>query len=160
ENLRRQQLFGVNVYTYLLMRPGYDPSKWAEVSSAFFDKNMKTVGDRINAKWRSWLQPLADIHLYSDVPFDLPTGNRYYPNRFIAVAVFTLLVASINYMNLATARAAKRAKEVGMRKILGSTRRALIVQFLAESVLLAIVAVLVGLLLVKLAVAFTPVSQL
>ena len=160
ENIRRQLLFGVNVYTYLLMRPGYDPAKWGEVSSSFFERNMKTTGDRINAKWRSWLQPLADIHLYSDVSNDLPTGNRYYLYGFVAVAVFTLLVACINYMNLATARAAKRAKEVGMRKILGSSRRALIVQFLAESLVLAVAAVLLGLLLAKLAIALTPISQL
>jgi putative ABC transport system permease protein len=160
ENIRRQLLFGVNVYTYLLMRPGYDAAQWGAVSSSFFERNMKTFGDRINAQWRSWLQPLADIHLYSDVSNDLPTGNRYYLYGFIAVAVFTLLVACINYMNLATARAAKRAKEVGMRKILGSSRRALIIQFLAESMLLAVVAVLLGLLLAKLAIAFTPISQL
>ena len=121
---------------------------------------MKEVGDRINAKWRSWLQPLPDTHLYSDFTDDVPTGNRYYLYGFMAVAVFTLLVACINYMNLATARAAKRAKEVGIRKILGSNRRALILQFLAESMLLAVVAVLVGLLLVKLAIAFTPLDQL
>jgi putative ABC transport system permease protein len=160
ENIRRQLLFGIQVYTYLLMRPGFDPSRWGEVSQSFFERNMKAVGDRINAQWRSWLQPLADIHLYSDVSGDLPTGNRYYLYGFVAVAVFTLLVACINYMNLATARAAKRAKEVGMRKILGSSRRALIVQFLAESMLLAVVAVLLGLLLAKLAVAFTPINQL
>lgn len=160
-NIRRQLLFNVNgVYTYLLMRPGYDAAQWGEVSSAFFERNMKATGDRINAKWRSWLQPLPDIHLYSDVQSDLPTGNRYYLYGFVAVAVFTLLVACINYMNLATARAAKRAKEVGMRKILGSSRRALIVQFLAESMLLAVVAVLLGLLLVELAVAFTPINAL
>jgi putative ABC transport system permease protein len=160
ENIRRQLLFGVSCYTYLLMRPGYDPAKWADVSRSFFERNMKQVGDRINAQWRSWLQPLADIHLYSDVSADLPTGNRYYLYGFVAVAVFTLLVACINYMNLATARAAKRAKEVGMRKILGSSRRALIVQFLAESLLLAVVAVLLGLLLAKLAIALTPLGQL
>jgi putative ABC transport system permease protein len=162
ENIRRQLLFNVSPYTYLLMRPGYDPAKWGEVSSSFFDRNMAVtpIASRINAKWRSWLQPLPDIHLYSDVSNDLPTGNRYYLYGFVAVAVFTLLVACINYMNLATARAAKRAKEVGMRKILGSSRRALIVQFLAESLLLAVVAVLLGLLLAKLAVAFTPISQL
>jgi putative ABC transport system permease protein len=159
-NIRRQQLFGVGVYTYLLMRPGYDAAQWGEVSNAFFERNMKTIGDRINAKWRSWLQPLADIHLYSDLAADRPTGNRYYLYGFIAVAVFTLLVACINYMNLATARAAKRAKEVGMRKILGSSRGALIVQFLVESMLLAVVAVLLGVLFVKLAVAFTPIDQL
>ena len=161
-NVRRQGLFNVGVYTYLLMRPGYDPAQWGEVSRAFFDRNMANspITSRMNAKWRSWLQPLADIHLYSDVPRDQPTGNRYYLYGFVAVAVFTLLVACINYMNLATARAAKRAKEVGMRKILGSSRGALIVQFLAESLLLAVVAVLLGVLLVKLAVVFTPIDQL
>lgn len=159
-NRRRQQLYGIQVYTYLLMRPGYDPAQWADVSKTFFERNMKEQGDRISAKWRSWLQPLADIHLHSDLPNDLPTGNRYYLYGFVAVAVFTLLVACINYMNLATARAAKRAKEVGMRKILGSSRGALIWQFLAESMLLAVVAVLVGLLLAKLAVGFAPTSQL
>ena len=94
------------------------------------------------------------------MPADLPTGNLYYLYGFIAVAVFTLLVACINYMNLATARAAKRAKEVGMRKMLGSSRGALIVQFLAESLLLAVVSVVLGVLLVKLVVAFTPISEL
>jgi putative ABC transport system permease protein len=159
-NRRRQLLFNVGVYTYLLMPEHYDPSKFGDVAQAFFKKNMTEIGDRIHAQWHAWLQPLADIHLYSDVPYDRPTGNRYYLYGFIAVAVFTLLVACINYMNLATARASKRAKEVGMRKILGSSRRALIFQFLAESVLLAFLAVAVGLMLVEAAVAFTPISTL
>jgi putative ABC transport system permease protein len=159
-NQRRQRLFGIGLYTYLVMRPGYDPAQWGKVSKAFFDRNMSEVGDRIKAQWRSWLQPLGDIHLYSDLPADRPTGNRYYLYGFVAVAVFTLLVACINYMNLATARAAKRAKEVGMRKILGSSRRSLIVQFLVESMLLAVVSVLLGVVLVELAIAFTPLSDL
>jgi putative ABC transport system permease protein len=159
-NQRRNRLFNIGVYTYLLMRPGYDPARWGEVSKAFFARNMTEIGNRINAQWRSWLQPLADIHLHSDVPGDLPTGNLYYLYGFVAVAIFTLVVACINYMNLATARAAKRTKEVGMRKILGSSRRALIVQFLAESTLLAIVAVALGILLVQALVAFTPINDL
>ncbi len=159
-NQRRQRLFNVGVYTYLLMRPNYDYTGWGEVSKAFFARNMTEIGDRIKAQWRSWLQPLGDIHLYSDVPADQPTGNRYYLYGFIAVALFTLLVACINYMNLATARAAKRAKEVGMRKILGSTRRALIVQFLAESMLLAIISVVLGIVLAELSIGFTPLNDL
>ncbi|HET8696527.1 MAG TPA: ABC transporter permease, partial [Gammaproteobacteria bacterium] len=78
ENLRRQQLYNVGVYTYLLMRPGFDASKWTATSNAFYDRNMKEMGERLNAKWRSFLQPLPDVHLYSDFPDDLPTGNRYY----------------------------------------------------------------------------------
>jgi putative ABC transport system permease protein len=157
---RRRQLFNIGTFTYVLMPENYDPARFGEVSRAFFERNMKEQGDRISAQWRAWLQPLDDIHLYSDLPGDRPTGNRYYLYAFIAVAAFTLLVACINYMNLATARAAKRAKEVGMRKILGSSRRALIAQFLAESLLLAVVSVVLGVLLVKLAAAFTPLSEL
>ncbi len=157
---RRQRLFNVGWYTYLLMRENYDPGSFGDVSRAFFERHMTEIGGRINAQWRSWLQPLDDIHLYSDLPGDRPTGNRYYLYGFIAVAVFTLLVACINYMNLATARAAKRAKEVGMRKILGSSRGALILQFLVESLLLATVSVVLGVLLVEIAVAFTPLEEL
>ena len=157
---RRQRLFNVGWYTYLVLPEGYDPDAFGEVSRAFFERHMTEIGGRINAQWRAWLQPLDDIHLYSDVPGDQPTGNRYYLYGFIAVAAFTLLVACINYMNLATARAAKRAKEVGMRKILGSSRGALIAQFLGESLLLAIVSVVLGVLLVELAVVFTPISDL
>ena len=159
-NLRRQRLFNIGLYTYLLMPPGYDAAQWPEVSRAFFARNMTEIGNRINAQWRSWLQPLADIHLHSDVSDNLPSGNLYYLYGFVAVAVFTLLVACINYMNLATARAAKRAKEVGMRKILGSSRRALIGQFLVESMLLAVVAVVLGAVLVEVVVAFTPINEL
>jgi putative ABC transport system permease protein len=159
-NQRRQRLFNIGVTTYLVMPEDYDVGEFDTVAAEFFERHMKETGDRLNATWRAWVQPLADIHLYSDVPADLPTGNRYYLYGFIAVAVFTLLVAGINYMNLATARAAKRAKEVGMRKILGSSRWALIAQFLAESILLAFIAMLAGVLLVELAVVFTPISDL
>lgn len=160
ETARRQRLFNVNVFTYLLMPDNYDPATYDAVQKAFFERHMTDIATRLNARWRSWLQPLADIHLNSDVPYDRPTGNRYYLYGFIAVALFTLLVACINYMNLATARAAKRAKEIGIKKILGSTRRALIGQFLAESMLLAVVAVVLGVLFVEAAVAFTPINEL
>lgn len=68
----------------------------------------------------------------SDVAYDLPTGSLYYLYAFSAVALFILVVACINYMNLSTARSAKRAREVGMRKILGSSRKALVAQFMSE----------------------------
>ena len=58
-NQRRNRLFNIGVYTYLLMRPGYDSAKWGEVSRSFFARNMTEIGNRINAQWRSWLQPLT-----------------------------------------------------------------------------------------------------
>ncbi|HEX5050025.1 MAG TPA: ABC transporter permease [Gammaproteobacteria bacterium] len=157
---RERRLYNIGLFTYLLMPEGYDARKFADVSKEFFDRHMAEMGKQLSGKWQAWLQPLDRIHLYSDLPNDISTGNRYYIYGFIAVAVFTLLVACINYMNLATARAAKRAKEVGMRKIMGSTRTALVAQFLTESVLLAVIAVTLGVALVEAAVAFTPIDQL
>jgi putative ABC transport system permease protein len=160
EAQQRRTLFGVGWYTYLKMRPGYDPANWTASSQAFFDKNMKEQGEANGMAWRSWIQPLADVHLRSTVGFDLPRGNVYYIYAFAAVALFILLVACINYMNLATARSAKRAREVGMRKILGSSRKALIVQFLSESILYTTIALVFGLVLVELVFYFTNINDL
>jgi putative ABC transport system permease protein len=157
---QRRTLFNVNYFTYLKMRPGYNPDNWEASSQAFFDKNMKEFGNANGMVWTSSIQPLADIHLRSTGGYDEPRGNLYYLYAFTAVAVFILAVACINYMNLATARSAKRAREVGMRKILGSSRKALIVQFLSESLLYSTIALVFGLVLVELVFYFTNINDL
>jgi putative ABC transport system permease protein len=158
---QQRTLFGFGFFTYLKMRAGYDPAQWPAVSQAFYDKHMKERGAELGSLWRSWLQPLASIHLHSTVVnYDDPRGNLYYLYALSAVALFILLVACINYMNLATARAAKRAREVGMRKILGSSRKALIAQFLSESLLYSVIALAIGLMLVELAFYFTNINTL
>jgi putative ABC transport system permease protein len=156
---RRQRLFNIGNLTFLVMPENYDVRDFAAVSDAFFQRNMTEIGQSINATWRAWLQPLADIHLHSDLPGDVAAGNIFYVYGFVAVAVFIMLVAVINYMNLATARATKRAKEVGMRKVLGARRAPLIVQFLTEAVLLTIVALVIGVGLVQLALTAAPVGD-
>lgn len=99
-----------------------------------------------------FLQPLTDIHLHSDSAYQIePTGNIQYVYLFGAVAVFVLLIASINFMNLSTAGASKRAKEVGIRKVMGSIRLELAGQFLIESILLTAISLVVSLALVYLA---------
>lgn len=158
--LQRRQLFGVNHYTYLKMREGYNPADWEAQSQAFYEKNMQEFGEANGMSWRSWLQPLADIHLGSSLSYDRPTGNLYYIYAFSAVAIFILLVACINYMNLSTARSAKRAREVGMRKILGSNRSALMVQFMSESILYSFIALIFAIVLVEVAFTFTNISEL
>lgn len=160
EAQQRRSLFGVNWHTYLKMRPGFDPSNWAAITQAFYDKNMSEFGLANDMAWRSWVQPLADVHLQSTVGYDDPRGNVYYIYAFAAVGLFILLVACINYMNLATARSAKRAREVGMRKILGSSRKALIAQFLSESILYTTIALVCGLVLVELVFYFTNINDL
>ena len=110
---------------------------------------MEKIVQGPSADWRSWLEPLADIHLNPDLGYDLPHGNRIYLYAFAAVALFILVVACINYVNLATARATRRARAIGLRKILGAGRASLIVQFLGESVLFALLATVLGVILVE-----------
>ncbi|MEP6748489.1 MAG: ABC transporter permease [Bacteroidota bacterium] len=97
------------------------------------------------------LQPLTSIHLQPALQVDLPGhGNLQYVNIFFIVAIFILIVACINFMNLATARSARRAKEVGLRKVVGAVRGQLIGQFLGEALLISFFALLfaIGIVLV------------
>ncbi|MEX2130181.1 MAG: FtsX-like permease family protein, partial [Pseudohongiellaceae bacterium] len=94
------------------------------------------------------------------MPGDEPNGNIFYLYGFAAVAIFILLVACINYMNLATARATKRSREVGMRKVVGATRAQLIAQFMGESAVFTAIATVLGLAAAYLALAFTPMGNL
>ena len=87
--------------------------------------------------WIWTLEPITRIHLHSDLATgNQPNGSAAYVKLFAIVAVLILLIAGINFVNLATARSAKRAREVGIRKIVGSLKRQLIGQFLGESILL------------------------
>jgi putative ABC transport system permease protein len=134
-----------NYYTYVLLKPGVSP---AAVTQKLADVNKKFVApifDQFNVKMRFAVQPITEIHLHSQLeqePEEL--GSMSYIWIFSAVAFFMLLIACINYMNLTTARSARRAKEIGIRKVTGSTRQQLILQFLGESVLTAFVAVLLS----------------
>ncbi len=157
---RQNGLWNPNDYTYLLMSEDYNISDFKHISDSFFKKHMEEIGKTFNGAWNGWLQPLKDIHLNSKLLYDEPVGNRIYVYGFFAVAVFILLVASINYMNLATARAVKRAKEVGMRKILGSGRSRLMFQFIGESMFLSIISLFLGLVLVEVVLKLTPLYQL
>ena len=97
------------------------------------------------------LRPLTDIHLYSKTKFELePSGDIQYVYVFGALAVFILLLACVNFINLSTAGASGRAKEVGIRKVMGSFRNQLILQFLSESVLISFCALFISFALVYL----------
>src|ERR1700754_928674 len=141
-----------NFYTYLVLRKGYDyrkleaklPQMMDKYAGPQMEKRMGLTMDQFRAKGNAiglYLQPLTDIHLHSDVTLDLePAGDIRYVYIFSAIALFMLLIACINFMNLSTAGASRRSREVGIRKVLGSQRIELVRQFLAESLLLTIVA--------------------
>jgi len=137
-----------NFQTYILLRPGTDYKKFEKNFEQVIDKyvlpqakqymqvssmeDFKKAGNMLEYS----LMPLTDIHLHSDRFPELGTnGNIQYVYIFGAVALFVLLIACINFMNLSTARSANRAKEVGIRKVLGTERKTLIKQFLIESTL-------------------------
>jgi putative ABC transport system permease protein len=107
------------------------------------------------------LQPLTSIHLHSNFQVDLPGhGNIQYVNIFFIVAIFILVVACINFMNLATARSARRAKEVGLRKVVGALRGQLIKQFLGESLLISFFSLILAMVMVWLVLPeFNELSQ-
>lgn len=135
------------VPTYLLLPSGYDIRDF----DAIFDKInadfVKPIFDQYGISVRYFLQSLDDIHLHSDFEGN---GRMAYVYIFASVAVIILLIASINYTNLATARASRRAKEVGVRKAAGSSRSLLVAQFLSESMVLAFLALILSVLLVVL----------
>ena len=161
-NARRAQLVGPGrlTYTYLLMDPSFKPAEWARMSEAFKEKYTAEMLQSIKVDWRSWLQPLRDVHLKSEVSYDKPTGNLAYIHGCAALALIILAIACINYMNLATARATRRARSVGFRKILGASRTSLALQFLGEALFFALIALVVAAALVALVLKFTPLNML
>ncbi|MEM6842544.1 MAG: ABC transporter permease [Bacteroidota bacterium] len=150
---------GWGVPTYLLMKEGSSIQDGEEALASVNKERVVPIFENYGVTINYWLQPLADIHLKSDFgEGESGTGDISYIYIFGAVAFFILIIASINYMNLATARATRRAKEVGVRKTMGSFRSQLISQFLTESTLLTFIALAFSLLLV--AVLLSPFNQL
>jgi putative ABC transport system permease protein len=153
-------LFNVGIFTYVMVPPGFNPGELKRINKEFVDRHMAEGLKRFNWAWEVGYQRLDQVHFGEKLQGDLPTGNVFYVYGFAAVAIFILLVACINYMNLATARATKRAKEVGMRKVLGAEQSQLIAQFLGESFTFTVIALFVGLLLVEVALTLTPIGTL
>jgi putative ABC transport system permease protein len=142
--------WNIGVFTYVMLHPSAEPSAILSRFDAFYDKYMRSVGEQINASFQPVLRPLAEVHLYGKLKADLPAGNRSYLYVFMAVALFILLLAAINYVNMATARSARRAREVGIRKVAGAHRGQLMLQFITESVLMALIALVIAIALVQL----------
>lgn len=150
-NFLRERRFNVDswnrdiVYTYVLVHEG--------ISVASLNSKIKTCIKRHrdkDYKASHYLQPLKDVHLHSaKIRFDFAMhGNVYYVYIFATVAFFILVIACINFMNLATARSAGRAQEVGVRKVVGARRKQLITQFFTENILMSLLSAILAMLLI------------
>ena len=145
------------VVTYVKLRPGADANQIDEKLKTFADRHAPATFQRLQmdykeflsekGPWLLYLQPVKDIHLYSaSIGNRLgPVGDINYVYILSVIAVFILLIAVINFINLSTARATNRAKEVGVKKTLGLMRGSLVVQFQIEHILLTMVSMLLGL---------------
>ncbi len=136
------------MYTYILLPPNYTVAK---LESQFPEFIRKHIGEWAVSQRALRLQRLTDIHLHSDLESELePTSKMAYIYIFSAAALLILLIACFNFMNLATARSTNRAKEVGLRKVVGAEQAQLIRQFLSESLFYAVLALLVAITLIEL----------
>jgi len=149
--LQQTNLIGNSVfYTYVKLKEGTDPNSFGKKAQALFEKqagaDMKAAGF-----WNTlFLQPVKDIYLHSSLANEIaPNGNITYLYILGSIAAFILLIACINFMNLSTARSAKRAKEVGVRKVLGAEKNSLMWQFLGESFMMCLLALVIALALVQ-----------
>ncbi|MDJ0654055.1 MAG: ABC transporter permease [Xanthomonadales bacterium] len=144
-----EENFGSNNYhTYVRLPAGYDPSQLEAGFPAFLQKHL---GEEAPTWTMLETQRLTDIHLHSSLDAEMKTnGNINIVLIFSAIAAVILTIACINFMNLTTARSTQRAKEVGMRKVVGADRSQLITQFLGESIMLTAGAMLIAVALVEL----------
>jgi len=137
--------WNVTCYSYVLMAENTTAEMVLAKFPEFYDKYMKELGDQINASFNLRITPLSDVHFQKDeLTWDLPKGNMNYVFIMAVIAVLLIVIASINYTNLTTARATSRGKEIGIRKVGGANRGKLRSQFLGESVVMALFAGLIS----------------
>lgn len=141
------------MYDYILLKKGVDVNAFEKKLNAF---GMQTIAKEMGIKdYRMELQPLTSIHLHSNLQYELSTNSsmsRVY--IFIAIGILILLIALINYMNLSTARSAVRVKEIGIRKVIGSSRSNLAGLFIAEALLVTFIAAFIAVFLVEVSMPF------
>jgi putative ABC transport system permease protein len=146
-----EQNLNMSLYSYALLVPGADPGAVATKIDAYIDRTVGEILKSVGATIRTALQPIQSIHLESHLDSEiLPNGSMGTVMALAAIALFILIIACINYMNLATARSASRSREVGIRKVLGAERPQLVRQFLGESFIISMLAMILAVVLVLL----------
>jgi putative ABC transport system permease protein len=135
-------------HTYIKLKASADIKSLQKKIPAFIDRRAGTDLKALGVTRALFTQPLTDIYLHSDLDGEIaPNGNITYLYILGSIALFVLIIACINFMNLSTARSGKRAKEVGVRKVMGAEKSSLIRQFLGESVIMSCLALILSVIL-------------
>jgi len=153
QSMKRNTSLATNnmFYTYFLLKPGANAEQLENKFPAFVEKYIGKDLKAMGFYKKQFLLPVKDIHLHAGIPVDVTTtGSTTYLYILASIALFILLIACINFMNLASARSSKRSAEVGVRKVLGAEKRSLMKQFLGESVLMSLLAFILALLITPL----------
>jgi putative ABC transport system permease protein len=148
-NQQNDNWFNNGYYTYALLEDGTDYKNLATRYGEHLKKLMGKATEESGLWYEFVFQPLSDIHLRSTAPYDMgPNGNIKYVYIFSIVAALVLLIACANYINLSTARAMNRAKELGIRKVIGAKRKQIVQQLLGESFLVTFISFVIGVAIV------------
>jgi putative ABC transport system permease protein len=146
---QRMESWGWNqFYTYVKLKPGANAAQVEEKFQAHIKKDIYPTLENPNSTYLPYLQKLENIHLQSaDFVYDNALrGNESYVKGLTIIALFVLVIACFNFINLATARSFRRAKEIGVRKVVGAERKQLVMQFIGETILLSIIAMLIAII--------------
>ena len=141
----KRSLWSTTLFNYIKLKEGASPDQVVNNFDRFYNKYMKDMGEMFGADFDIRLERLDEIHLKSTAAYDLNRGNVNYLFTFGSIGFMILLLAMINYVNMATARAPARSREAGIRKVVGSDKKSLIFQFLGESLLLALISMILAL---------------
>ncbi|MCD4737565.1 MAG: ABC transporter permease [Bacteroidales bacterium] len=147
--LDNRQFFAIRLFTYILLEKESSIKEIHSNFDPFFDKYMADICEVLNAEFSLLSTRIDKIHLWSNLDWDMPAGDIRIILIFSLIAIFILIIAGINYMNLSTARSSLKAKEVGVRKVFGASRGHLIKLYLTESITLAMISLIFGLLIME-----------
>jgi putative ABC transport system permease protein len=141
----------LSMYNYILLDKSANPDTLLSKMPAFFEKYMSEEIQEADIRFELFLQPVTSIHLHSNLMAEIGDNSDIsYIYILMAITLFILILASINFMNLSTAKSANRAREVGIRKVVGSSRQHLIRQFIGESVIISLISLFIAFFLIEL----------
>ncbi len=154
-----QNLWYTNIYTFLEIDNPANVERLYSDFDSFYDKYMQAVGENFGGYYRIFLTPLGQIHFGEKLQYDQAGGDKAYLYAFAAIGILILVLACINYVNMATARGMRRVKEAGLRKILGSSKAEIRLLIFSESLVLSIMSLLLAFSLVELVLELTPFNE-